>query len=317
MTRHQIGRCMAVHACALLLLTIPLGVEAQGLTYSSGQTVTPAFEGWERNPDGSYNLLFGYLNRNWEEELDIPVGPDNRFSPGPGDRGQPTHFLPRRNRFVFEVRVPADFGEDDELTWTLTNRGETFTAYGSLAPDYFIDNIVVMSENGSIGAGFTDAETRSNQPPVGELDGPTERRVRVGEALTLTMKVSDDGLPAAGSRTAGHLNEDGTLNLERVGAPLLIVPGKVNGLHVSWFVYRGAGEVSFDPPQIEVWEDTRPFTNSPWAHGFVHPDPPEDGRWVTRVTFHDPGSYVLFGRVDDGGLYDDHLVAVEVTPLVN
>ena len=37
----------------------------------------PYFEGWEHNPDGTYSMVFGYLNRNYEEEIDIPVGPNN------------------------------------------------------------------------------------------------------------------------------------------------------------------------------------------------------------------------------------------------
>ena len=51
------------------------------------------------------------MNRNWEEELDIPIGPDNNFDVGGPDLGQPTHFLPRRNRFVFRVRAPQGFTE--------------------------------------------------------------------------------------------------------------------------------------------------------------------------------------------------------------
>ena len=34
---------------------------------SSGQTVTPVFEGWYRNPDGTFSISFGYFNRNTEE----------------------------------------------------------------------------------------------------------------------------------------------------------------------------------------------------------------------------------------------------------
>ncbi len=48
----------------------------------SGQSVTPAFEGWYPNPDGSHTLLIGYFNRNVKETLDIPVGPNNRIEPG-------------------------------------------------------------------------------------------------------------------------------------------------------------------------------------------------------------------------------------------
>jgi len=305
---------------ALVVLLLPRGVDAQGLTYSKGQTISPAYEGWEKNADGSYNLVFGYLNRNWDEEVDIPVGPDNQFSPGSEDRGQPTRFLPNRNRNTFSIRVPADFEDGRELVWTLRIRGETNRAHASLAPDYFIDNVVIMSENGSISAGFTDARLRGNKPPVAELEGQTERRVRVGEPVTLVMKASDDGIPGGSGfaiPSGGILNDDGELNLAAAlrRQPMLVVPGKANGLHVSWFVYRGPGQVSFDPLQIQVWEDTRPYSNSPWSLGFVIPEPPEDGRWVVEATFDEPGTYVLRGLVDDGGLSVYHDVTVVVSPL--
>ena len=97
-------------------------------TYSRGQNASPAFEGWETNADGSFNFLFGYMNRNWEEEIDVPIGPDNNIEPGGPDQGQPTRLLPRRNRFVFRVRVPKDWGQK-ELVWTLTTKGKTEKAY--------------------------------------------------------------------------------------------------------------------------------------------------------------------------------------------
>jgi hypothetical protein len=106
-------------AIALALSVMVLGVTPNAQTYSRGQNASPAFEGWEANADGSFNFVFGYMNRNWEEELNVPVGPDNNIEPGGPDRGQPTRFLPRRNRFVFRVRVPKDWG-DKELIWTLT-----------------------------------------------------------------------------------------------------------------------------------------------------------------------------------------------------
>src|SRR5215475_12324628 len=97
----------------------------QSLTYSKGQDIPPAYEGWEQQPDGSRYFVFGYMNRNWEEEIDILVGPENGFNIGGDDQGQPTPFLPRRNRFVFRVRVPDGFNEKDELIWTLTAHGKT------------------------------------------------------------------------------------------------------------------------------------------------------------------------------------------------
>ncbi len=63
-------------ASASLIAQTPSRAEAQE-TYSKGQNISPAYEGWEQNPDGSFNFLFGYINRNWLEEPDVPVGVDN------------------------------------------------------------------------------------------------------------------------------------------------------------------------------------------------------------------------------------------------
>ena len=91
-----------------------------------GSSVTGAYEGWYRNKDGSVSLLVGYFNRNTKQELDIPVGPNNRIEPGGPDQGQPTHFLTSRQWGVFSVKVPADFGSK-KLTWTLVANGQTNT----------------------------------------------------------------------------------------------------------------------------------------------------------------------------------------------
>ncbi|MGD8602264.1 MAG: hypothetical protein PVF19_12995, partial [Gemmatimonadota bacterium] len=94
-TTTRVARGAAATFAAALLCLTPTTAEAQGLTFSKGQSVSPAFEGWTKHDDGTFGLLFGYMNRNWEQEPDVPVGPDNHFSPGAQDRGQPTHFLPR------------------------------------------------------------------------------------------------------------------------------------------------------------------------------------------------------------------------------
>lgn len=107
--------------------------------YLTGEYIEPAYEGWRENPDGTFTLIFGYMNENWIEELDVPVGEENFFSPGESDRGQPTHYLPRRNRFTFGVVVPSDWGER-ELVWTLTSNGKTRNAYAKILPDYVIDD---------------------------------------------------------------------------------------------------------------------------------------------------------------------------------
>ena len=115
--------------CALMISVFG-GVASFAQTYHSGQNLQPVFEGWEQNPDGSFDMAFGYLNRNYEEHLNIPVGESNYFEPGEPDRGQPAFFYPRRQRFSFRVRVPADWG-DKELVWTVTANGRRLACAGT------------------------------------------------------------------------------------------------------------------------------------------------------------------------------------------
>jgi hypothetical protein len=90
--------------------------------------------------------------------------------------------------------------------------------------------------------------------------------------------------------------------------------GKNVGLHLSWFVYRGAGKVTFDPEQVEPWEDTRVGANSPWAPVWIAPEMPADGKVVVNATFAAPGTYVLRGLADDGGLSGSDDITVTVHP---
>ena len=331
------GRVSGSLSLAVMLLVAgAFPPESAAQTYQRGQNVAPAFEGWERNDDGSFSFLFGYMNRNWLEEIDVSIGEHNSFSPGPADRGQPTHFLPRRNRFVFKVRVPADWG-DQELVWTLTSNGVTEHAYATLRPDYVVDNVVIMSETGALGAGSSNATVRGNQPPTITLEGPAEREASVGVPVNITVLVEDDGLLRSRRRapTVPETAEDSaradsiwaappTFSRRQLTPPSRITVQKVNGLFMSWFLYRGRGEgadgaetdaaVTFDPPQVKVWEDTRAGANSPWSPLWVPPELPEDGRWTVNVTFDRPGTYVLRGRADDGGLLADVEVTVVVRP---
>jgi len=54
---------------------------AQSLTYTKGQSVAPAYEGWEEAANGAKSFVFGYMNKNWEEEPEVPTGPSNGFAP--------------------------------------------------------------------------------------------------------------------------------------------------------------------------------------------------------------------------------------------
>ena len=161
-----------------------------------GQPITTAYEGFWKNADGSFDLLFGYFNRNWEEAIDVPIGTMNNVQPGGPDRGQPTHFFPRRNQFVFKVRVPADFGER-EVAWTLTSHGETSRAFGTLRPAYVVDEIVMMANFGAGGPTGFDPSMLGNRPPAVKLEVPKKLTARVGQPVALSAVASDDGKPAA------------------------------------------------------------------------------------------------------------------------
>jgi len=311
------------------LIFVVTSAAAQSLTYTKGQNVAPAYEGWEQAPDGTKYFLFGYMNRNWEEEIDVPIGPDNSFNVGGADQGQPTHFLPRRNRFVFRVRVPNGFGAKDELVWTLTTHGKTEKAYATLRPDYVVDDVVKASETGALGAGTSSPEVRANKPPVLTVTEIKTRSVKAGEPLTLITEVKDDGVPkprnlarvaAAQARAAEQStgaqpasNPATPPRNPALSPPTRITVGKNLGLHVSWFVYRGVGKVTFDPPQVKVWEDTRAGANSPWAPLWSAAPIPPDGKQEVHVWFHDPGTYVLRCRADDGALVADEEVTIVVT----
>ena len=70
--------------------------------------------------------------------------------------------------------------------------------------------------------------------------------------------------------------------------------------------------VTFDPPQITAWEDTRVGGNSPWSPGWSTPAAPEDNRWEVAATFRRPGTYILRALAHDGGLptFEDVTVTV-------
>ncbi|MBI2536189.1 MAG: hypothetical protein HYW06_04330 [Gemmatimonadetes bacterium] len=195
---------------------------------ASGQTVTPVFEGWYPNPDGTYSLSFGYFNRNSEEVVDIPIGPDNFIQPGDANQGQPTSFHPRRHWGVFAVTVPADFG-DRKVVWTLKLRGGTFAIPGSLHPDWQIDAlegeaggntppVLKLDENGPEGWG-----------PLGVAAGPLG--ATVGAPLTLSIWAADDG------RAWGSIGSAG-----KQGVPVTL----------TYFKHQGPGQVTFSVPKDSV-----------------------------------------------------------------
>ncbi len=296
------SRLLRVSAAALALgvavvLAAPLATGAQAP--ARGQNIAPVYEGFWRHDDGSIDLWFGYYNRNWEEEIDVPVGPDNHMDPGGPDLGQPTHFFPRRSQFVFKVTVPADFG-DDEIVWSLTSNGVTENAYATLRPEYMVDETVMMANFGAGGQTGFHPDMIGNMAPDLTLETPPTMTVSAGEPVTLSAVAADDGKPAPRSIPVALI---GTSHF---------VPNSATGLRLSWFRYRGPGEVVFDPPQTKVWQDHRDGGNSPWSTGWETPRVPEDNRWTVQATFSEPGTYVLRALAHDGGLIDYEDVTINV-----
>jgi len=315
----------AVVAIAWLCLTVsPGGASAQGrLMVLTGETVSPAFEGWWPNEDGSYKLFYGYMNSNWEEHLNVPIGPDNYFAFtdagglddlqveaydfSQADQGQPTHFYPRRNPFLFTVDVPANIG-DRELVWTLNSKGQIARAFGSLAPDYRIDPQVISTEVGGA-FGSLDDRLRENIPPDLRVEGEAYRTVRAGQPLDLAAIAHDpDNLPERSSRPIPSTPEQ----IYRPPSSLTAQSGP--GLRFSWTVYRGDAQlVTFDPVQFKTYTDTRVYANSPWSPPFIIPEVPEDNRWASKAIFSQPGEYVLRGIASDGSMFTYQNIYVTVT----
>jgi hypothetical protein len=304
---------------------------AQQLQFLSGQNVAPYFEGWEQNPDGSFSMVFGYLNRNYREELNIPLGPNNVIEPAGLPQPQPTYFYPRRHRYLFRVRVPKDWGKKDVI-WTLTSNGKTEKAYGNLVPEQAVDeDVIVHNRGGSPGPA-----------PSIQLEGDAQRTAAVDQPLSLTVKVSSNapsngrgrgtapaaagargaargpGFPADGDDAANAVRGRGLSISDQPGVGVdvdgsgkrLLAVGRYartqsRGLRVAWLEWRGPGTIIFDPWFLEGVDDRMP--------GFVPPPIPADGRVTTTARFSAAGTYVIRALADTGGLFTPLDITVNVS----
>ena len=230
--------------------------------HESGANITGAFEGWFKNPDGTFSLLLGYYNRNQKQEIDLPIGPHNRIEPGGPDRGQPTHFLPGRGWGLFTVKVPADFG-DGKITWTLVANGKTTVIPASLNVTYEISPFIEASVGNTPPSISFDEGGASAQGPQGIT---TTTTAKVGVPLELSVWVSDDAkfTSSSGARPS------------TLGAPVT----------VRWIPYRAPGKVTFSnerPLAVQLDRGNAAFS----------------GKATTNVTFSAPGDYILNVTAND------------------
>ena len=250
--------------------------------WASGQDIVPYFDGWIRNPDGSFDLVFGYFNRNWEEQLAIPIGAENSVEPGGPDRGQPTYFLPRRQGWVYRVRVPKDFGKQ-AVTWTITANGKTQKAYGELLPVEEITERIVMTR-GNLNPGEGD----QNTPP--SLAIAAVQSASVSEPMKLTATVADDGLPKPREVTPRRTTATDATRIQAQtnsnAAP------RPRGLTISWMQIRGPAKVTLEPTGAT---------------------PVVGGTASITARFQQPGTYVLRATANDGALSTRNDVTITVT----
>lgn len=273
---------------------------------SKGEAVFAAVEGWGPHKDGQNVIEIGYYNRNRDQVIDIPIGPNNRIEPGGPDMGQPTHFEPGRHYGVFGITVPKDFGTK-KYTWTIVANGQTSTVQLGLNPPYWVN----FFENPSTG----------NTPPVvrftqggAEHVGPPQKiaenlTATVGQALPLSVWVSDkpntydpeEGLPANLRSRPGAAAEPGAGRRGgAAAAPNFDVSaardsGQPRGdfgrggprpdVSVTWKVHRGAASnVTFSEPVARLF-------NKGDINAVMEA--------TTNVTFKAAGDYVLRVQAND------------------
>jgi len=195
-----------------------------------GTSITPAYEGWYPNSDGSFSLLIGYYNRNGKEALDIPVGPNNRVDPGGPDQGQPTHFEVGRQWGVFVIKVPKDFGAK-AVTWTIVANGETQSVPFTLNKGYPISPFKELGMgNQPPVLAFSEGGQKVTGPPVAVAATFTGA---VNQPLPINVWVEDPKAPGDAETAAAR------------GGPVSVAT-------LSLHKFRGPGQVTFDPAHIFV-----------------------------------------------------------------
>jgi hypothetical protein len=236
-----------------------------------GAGITASYEGWFDNPDGSHNFMVGYLNRNRAQEVDVPIGPNNRIEPGGPDMGQPTHFLPGRQVGLFIVTVPKEFTKEQRLTWTITVNGQTTSIPMRLHVDYNISPLQIEHGHGAEDTPPVirfDEKGPAIQGPIAMLSKAITRTAAIGTPLPLTLWAEDDAHMSSGT-----------------GAPVRNPPPPVT---VKWSKFRGPGPVTFDDarPKLEILAGGKPGEKF-------------RGTAKTAAKFTEPGEYVLHLTAND------------------
>jgi hypothetical protein len=262
-----------------------------------GASVTPAYDGWYDNPDGSHTYLIGYYNRNWTQEIDIPLGPNNHFEPGDADRGQPTHFMPNRNFGMFTITMPKEFPATERMWWVLTVNGVTSRVPFHRSADYNITPTQASEEspggryNKPALLKFAEKDPWI-QGPIATLSKAVTRTATVNTPMPLDMWVADDALFSSGTNATPTTTPP-------------IVELVVNK-------YRGPGKVTTNKGHDKV---------TTIKGGKLEQD--YEGKASTTLTFDQAGDYVVHVTALDlsgpgggatGCCWTTSMIKVNVTP---
>jgi hypothetical protein len=229
----MLSGCLALLACGVAAVgaqvpkaTLPLDPQRE-----RGASITPAFEGWYNNPDGSFSFLLGYYNRNTKEALDIPVGPNNRVEPGVADQGQPTHFEIGRQWGVFAIKVPKDFGTKT-LSWTIVANGETQSIPLTLNKGYPISPYEELGmHNKPPVLAFSEGGAKFTGPPTAVA---ATFSGTVNQPIAMSIWVEDPKAPVEAEGTGFGGRGSGSVAT------------------VSLHKFRGPGKVTFDKARVPV-----------------------------------------------------------------
>lgn len=254
----------------IVVLTLVTGVSTLAQQISEpfrgfGASITAAYEGWFDNADGTHNFLIGYLNRNFSQAVDVPIGPSNRIEPGGPDLGQPTHFLPGRQTGVFMITMPKEFGPKERITWSITVNGQTTSIPFWMNPDYQVRPFTDIAVGNRPPQIKFDATGPVIQGPIGMVAKGIAHTATVSGGLALPVWASDDAKYSSGSNAP-----------QRNPPPAVI-------LH--WSKYRGPGTVTFDKvnPVFEKVDGPAVF----------------NGKATVNAKFSAPGDYVLHVTAED------------------
>ncbi len=238
---------------------------------SSGDLVAPFFDGWIANADGSVTMVFGFMNRNTEENVDIPLGPNNYIEPAQFDGVQPTHFpiyawRGLRERGAFAVTVPANMA-GTEIVWTLAHAGHSYSLPGRATSTAY----EMSSAPRALGSLNPGIRFTQGGPEGSGREGIMGPRITasVGTPVTLSAFVRD----------RGERDEYEVPSLFQVGT--------------EWIMHQGPAMIDFENPIMtgqqreEAAGEGAMISSDDWTET------------TTQATFSAPGDYVIRLRVDN------------------